>query len=48
MQTDGVQPISRIEVDIADLRENSARGKGFGYTKSLEGDSGPRKWIKND
>ena len=48
MQTDGVQPISRIEIDIADLRGNSTRSMGFGCMESLEGYSGPWKRIKNE
>ena len=48
VQTDGVQPISRIEVDITDLRESSTRGMGFGYRESLEGPFWPQTRIEND
>jgi hypothetical protein len=40
VQADGVQPISWIEVDIADIGEVSTRGIGFGYLESLEGHFG--------
>ena len=48
MQTDGVQPIPRIEVDIADLREHSTRSMGFGYRELLERPLRPQNQIEND
>ena len=48
MQTDGVQPISWIETDSGDIGEVRTRGMGFGSMESLEGYSGPRKWIENE
>ena len=48
MQTDGVQPVSWIETASGDIRERSTRGMGFGYMESLEGNSGPQKWIENE
>ena len=48
MQTDGVQSVSWIETVGGDIGEVSTRGMGFGYMGSLEGYSGPRKWIKKE
>ena len=31
VQTDGVQSVSRIEVDCGNIGKNSIRGMGFGY-----------------
>jgi hypothetical protein len=48
VQADGVQPISRVKVDIADLREKCARGMGFGYRELLERPPRPQNQIEND
>jgi len=46
VQTDGVQSISWIETNNVDIRESSARGRGFGYIKSLDGSVGLRTGLK--
>jgi hypothetical protein len=48
VQTDGVQPVSRIEIDSGDIGESSTRGIGFGYMESLERPFWPQDRIKND
>jgi hypothetical protein len=48
VQTDGVQPISWIEIARGDIRERGTRGMGFGYGESLEGPFWPQTRIEND
>jgi len=48
VQTDGVQPISWIEIDSGDIGESSTRGIGFGYMESLERPFWPQDRIEND
>jgi hypothetical protein len=48
VQADSIQSIPRIEVDIAELRENSTRGMGFGYRELLDRPLRPQNQIEKD